>query len=119
MQYFTARVRNRPESKQRQTAYLEALAAHCPLVTIVQGCFQEKTHECWSCGSQWVSYEEKETDVSIAVQLVEDGARNIFDTALLISTDSDLCPAVRSLKRVSASKRIIAVFPPRRHSEDL
>jgi uncharacterized LabA/DUF88 family protein len=66
-----------------------------------------------------VSYEEKETDVSIAVQLVEDGVSNVFDTALLISADSDLCPAVRSLKRVSASKRIIAVFPPRRHSEDL
>jgi len=119
VQYFTARVRNQPESEQRQTAYLDALAAHCPRVNIVQGRFQEKAHECWSCGSQWVSYEEKETDVSIAVQLVEDGVRDVFDTVLLISADSDLCPAVRSLKRVNASKRIIAVFPPRRHSEDL
>jgi hypothetical protein len=41
----------------------------------------------WSCGSQWVSYKE-ETDVSIAVQLVEDGVRNVFDTALLVSADS-------------------------------
>jgi uncharacterized LabA/DUF88 family protein len=119
VQYFTARVRNQPEAEQRQTAYLDALAAHCPLVNIVQGRFQEKTHECWSCGSRWVSYEEKETDVSIAVQLVEDGVSDVFDTALLISADSDLCPAVRSLKRISAGKRIIAVFPPRRHSEDL
>lgn len=74
----------------------------------------------WTC-RRWlsVSYEEKETDVSIAVQLVEDGVRGVFDTALLISADSDLCPAVRSLKRLSPTKRIIAVFPPRRHSEDL
>ena len=72
-----------------------------------------------TCGGQWVSYEEKETDVSIAVQLVEDGVRGVFDTALLISADSDLCPAVRSLKRLSPTKRIIAVFPSRRHSEDL
>jgi uncharacterized LabA/DUF88 family protein len=119
VQYFTARVRNQAEAEQRQAAYLDALAAHSPLVNVVQGRFQEKTHECWSCGSQWVSYEEKETDVSIAVQLVEDGVRDVFDTALLISADSDLCPAVRSLKRISADKRIIAVFPPRRHSEDL
>lgn len=119
VQYFTARVRNQPESEQRQTAYLEALAAHCPLVNIVHGRFQKKTHKCRSCGSPQVSYQEKETDVSIAVQLVEDGVRDVFDTALLISADSDLCPAVRSLKRVSASKRIIAVFPPQRHSEEL
>lgn len=66
-----------------------------------------------------MSYEEKETDVSIAVQLVEDGVQSVFDTALLISADSDLCPAVRSLKRVCPAKRVIAVFPPRRHSEDL
>ncbi|MGH3927896.1 MAG: hypothetical protein ACRDTT_34385, partial [Pseudonocardiaceae bacterium] len=38
---------------------------------------------------------------------------------LLISADSDLCPAVRSLKRVRPGKRVIAVFPPRRHSEEL
>ncbi len=66
-----------------------------------------------------MSYEEKETDVSIAVQLVEDGVQGVFDAALLISADSDLCPAVRSLKRVDPGKRVIAVFPPRRHSEDL
>jgi uncharacterized LabA/DUF88 family protein len=119
VEYFTARVRNQPESEQRQTAYLDSLAAHCPLVKVVQGRFQEKTHECWSCGGRWVSSEEKETDVSIAVQLVEDGVQGVFDTALLISADSDLCPAVRSLKRVSPGKRVIAVFPPRRHSEDL
>jgi hypothetical protein len=82
VEYFTARVRNQPESEQRQTAYLDALAAHCPLVKVVQGRFQEKTHECWSCGGRWVSYEEKETDVSIAVQLVEDGVQGVFDTAL-------------------------------------
>jgi len=40
-------------------------------------------------------------------------------STLLISADSDLCPAVRSLKRLNPGKRVIAVFPPRRHSEDL
>jgi hypothetical protein len=77
VEYFTARVRNQPESEQRQAAYLDALAAHCPLVKVVQGRFQEKTHECWSCGGRWVSYEEKETDVSIAVQLVAPGPSEV------------------------------------------
>lgn len=119
VEYFTARVRNKPDSEQRQATYLDALAAHSPLVTVVEGRFQKKKHKCQSCGVRRVLYEEKETDVSIAVKLVEDGVRNVYDIALLISGDSDLCPAVRSVKRVSPTKRVIAVFPPKRRSEEL
>lgn len=36
---------------------------------------------------------KKETDVNIAVTLVEDAALRCYDTALVISADSDLCPA--------------------------
>lgn len=117
--YFTARVRDQTAAERRQATYLDALAAHSPLVTVVEGRFQEKTHYCRSCGNQWSSYEEKETDVSIAVKLVEDGVRQVFDTALLISGDSDMCPAVRSLKRICPGKRVVAVFPPKRHSSEL
>jgi uncharacterized LabA/DUF88 family protein len=42
-----------------------------------------------------------------------------YDTALLISADSDLCPAVRAMKRLRPRKRIIAAFPPQRQSGDL
>lgn len=64
-------------------------------------------------------FEEKETDVNIAVALLSDAVRDRFDTALLISADSDLCPAVRETKSLSPEKRIIAAFPPKRHSADL
>jgi uncharacterized LabA/DUF88 family protein len=37
---------------------------------------------------------------------------------LVVSGDSDLCPAVRAAKRLSAG-RIVAVFPPRRVSDPL
>lgn len=117
--YFTARVRDQNASERRQATYLDALSAHAQLVTVVEGRFQEKTRHCRSCGNQWPSYEEKETDVSIAVTLVEDGVAQLFDVALLISGDSDLCPAVRSLKRVRPDRRVIAVFPPKRHSSEL
>src|SRR5216683_3969676 len=117
--YFTARVRNDPDGKQRQSAYLDALAAHSNLVAIIDGRFQEKDRRCWQCGTMWTVYEEKETDVNIAVTLVEDAVRDRYDTALLISADSDLCPAIRSMKRLCPEKRIVAAFPPRRHSVDL
>jgi uncharacterized LabA/DUF88 family protein len=50
---------------------------------------------------------------------MEDAARSAYDRALLISGDSDLCPAVRAAKRLQPAKRILAVFPPRRVSDPL
>ena len=42
VEHFTARVRNQAESEQRQAVYLDALAAHYPLVKVVQGRFQKR-----------------------------------------------------------------------------
>lgn len=117
--YFTARVRQQPLSEVRQATYLDALAAHCGQVAIIEGRFQEKRRKCRSCRAEVTSYEEKETDVSIAAALIEDAVNDVFDTAVLISADSDLCPAVRSVGRLRPQKKIIAAFPPRRRSDDI
>jgi hypothetical protein len=108
--YFTARVRNDPEGRQRQSDYLDALASHSPLVAVVDGRFQEKPRHCRNCGAAWTVYEEKETDVSIAAALIEDAVLDRYDTALLISADSDLCPAILTMKRLCPEKRIIAAW---------
>ncbi len=117
--YFTARLRQQGDTFIRQTRYLEALSAYCTCLDIVEGRFQKKRKRCWACGAKWISYEEKETDVSIAISLVEDAARGAYDTALVVSGDSDLCPAVRAAKRLAPNSRIVAVFPPRRVSDPL
>ena len=117
--YFTARVRNDPEGQRRQSDYLDALASHSLRVTVVDGRFQEKPRHCRDCGAVWTVYEEKETDVSIAAALIEDAVLDRYDTALLISADSDLCPAIVTMKRLCPEKKIIAAFPPKRHSADL
>lgn len=119
VRYFTARVRNDPDGHQRQADYLDALLANSARVEVIEGRFQQKTRCCNRCGREWITYEEKETDVSIAVALIEDGVLDRFDTALVISADSDLCPAIRSLKRLRPAKRVIAAFPPNRRSDDL
>lgn len=108
MKYFTAAVRNDPETQACQNAYLGALGA--TKVEVHLGRFQEMQRICLGCGSSWRTYEEKETDVSIAVALLEDGVNDLFDTALLLSADSDLCPAVRALHRLRPDKRVVAVF---------
>jgi len=124
VRYFTALVRNDPLAEARQQLYLSTLAAHSgPLLNIVHGRFQAKHQECRGCGAAWISYEEKETDVNIAVSLVADAASAAADLALLISADSDLCPAIRTTRAVSATVGsrlgIVAVFPPRRYSHEL
>jgi len=117
--YFTARVRNDPDGERRQSSYLDAIACHSPLVTILSGHFLEKDRRCRDCGSTWKVFEEKETDVSIAVALIEDAVQDRFDVALLVSADSDLCPAIRAMKRLCPEKRIVAAFPPRRQSAEI
>lgn len=117
--YFTARVRQQPDSEARQTTYLDALGAHCGHVTIIEGRFQETSRFCRACRAEMTLYEEKETDVSIAAALIEDAVNDVFDAAMLVSADSDLCPAVRAVGRLRPNKRIFAAFPPRRRSDDL
>jgi uncharacterized LabA/DUF88 family protein len=119
VRYFTAMIRDQTSARHRQDRYLEALRAHCALVDVTLGRFQEKTCTCFSCRARWTTYEEKESDVSLAVSLVEDAALDRFDHALIITADSDLCPAIRAVRRVRPGSRVVAVFPPKRHSDEL
>jgi hypothetical protein len=114
--YFTAHVRDDPVAIAKQHTYLNALAAACPRVTVQFGRFQEKQCACRTCGATWRIYEEKETDVGIAVALAEAAATQSYDVALLVSADSDLSPAINSARRLHPEGRLIAVFPPNRQS---
>lgn len=115
--YFTARRRNHREGAARQGVYIGALKATG--VRVVEGRFQEKTHTCKNCGASWRSYEEKESDVNLCVALMEASREHQFDTALIVSGDSDMAPAVRAVRRMNHAVRTIAVFPPKRFSAEL
>jgi hypothetical protein len=39
-------------------------------VDVILGRYQARRHACRLCGATWTSYEEKETDVNIAVSLL-------------------------------------------------
>lgn len=119
--YFTSRIRSNGRNVddiQRQNTYLEALEA-LPGIEIKHGHYLEKPRRCWQCGAQWLDYEEKMTDVNIAVQLLTDAFSDRFDTALLISGDSDLTTPVKTLRTQFPGKRLIVAFPPGRQSSEL
>ncbi|MFJ1842771.1 NYN domain-containing protein [Streptomyces sp. NPDC088146] len=93
--YLTASVLDDVASAGRQQTYLEALKAHNPgALTVVEGRYQRKHMRCRACSAHWISYAERETDVNIAVALMEIAALPTVDTVLVVSADSDLCPAV-------------------------
>lgn len=115
VKYFTSRVTNQPDKERRQNIYLEALmvATQCE---IYYGRYQPNITNCKRCGANWPSPKEKMTDVNIATQMIKDAFTNEFETALLISGDSDLLPPLNTIKSYLPHKRIGIYFPPKRHS---
>jgi len=59
------------------------------------------------------------TDVNIATQLLTDAFTNQFDTALLVSADSDLVGPMMRVHELFPEKRIVVAFPPARFSVTL
>ncbi len=118
--YFTARIRDNGHNaadQKRQNTYLEALTLRG--VQCQFGHYLEKTRTCRKCGNTWPGYEEKMTDVNIATQLLHDAFDDAFDVALVISGDSDLTTPIRRVLQRFPHKRVIAIFPPGRYSNEL
>ena len=119
VRYFTARITGKEQAKRRrQSTYLEALETHGG-VSIHYGHFLAKRRECRNCGQRWTVYEEKMTDVNLAVELLGDAQDDRFDTAIVLSGDSDLAGPVEAVIGRYTDKRVIAVFPPGRRSDRL
>ena len=119
VRYFTARVIPDADSEhkaRRQNIYLEALATLYDL-DIHYGYYLPKTQRCSDCGATWQTYEEKMTDVNIAVELLSDAYDDKFDTAIVISADSDLARPITTIRERFPGKRVVVAFPPNRVSK--
>ena len=117
IRYFTAMV-NGP-TRPNQETYLRALAT-TPLVTPILGKFKNKRVKCalpgcsYSGSRFFQTPEEKRTDVNIAVYMLDDAYQDVCDHMLLVSGDSDLVPAVRTVSMRFPAKQI-TVYVPAQH----
>ena len=121
VRYFTASLIRGPADAEKwssQQNYLEVLET-LPGLSVHYGYFQPKEVTCRNCGNVWRTYEEKMTDVNISVALLNDAHDNLFDTAIIISADSDLVGPVQAVLDRYPDKRVIAAFPPERKSKHL
>ena len=118
VRYFTTRVRGDRNAARRQAVFIDALCARGG-IEIDFGHFLSSSTRCRSCGAVRKRHEEKRTDVNIAVRLLEDAFDDRFDTAMVISGDSDLVPPVQSVRGRFPDKRVLVAAPPKRWSAQL
>lgn len=107
--FFSAYPTWKPNSYLRHRHYVAALQAAG--VIPVMGHFKKKSKECRSCGQKWESHEEKETDVNLALALLDMAYKDLYDHAFILSRDSDLAPAVHKVKQ-NFPEKVITVFAP-------
>jgi uncharacterized LabA/DUF88 family protein len=116
--YFSSRISYPPDKVKRQSTFIEALETLDDF-KIYYGQYQANPRKCRKCGYQEYLLSEKMTDVNIAVEIMTDAFQDEFDTALLISADSDLSGPINAVKSLFPEKRIIVAFPPKRYSSTL
>lgn len=115
IRYFTARVSGTnadPDKPHRQQAYIAALKAHTPNLTIHFGQFKERTHRGRLVDpivngvrmATISSPNEKGSDVNLAVHLLNDAWLNAFDCAVIVSRDSDLAESMELIRQHHPAK---------------
>ena len=105
----------RPQARNRLSlhqAYAEALKATG--VQCLTGHFVIYSDHCNACGHRWNVSEEKQSDVNLALALLDDAHEDRFDVAYLVTTDGDHAATARFLKERFPHKRLVVVTPPDR-----
>ena len=115
--YFTSYITWNPEKLAKHQIYVKALQ----LVGVkpIFGAFRMKDSTCRICHKHYQIPEEKQTDVNIAITLFQTATTDTWDTAIIISGDSDLIPAIKAIKKTFPTKQIGVVIPISRRAEEL
>lgn len=108
--YFSAYASHYPSREADHRKYVECLRDQG--VEIHMGVFKQKQAKCkGSCRQQYTVYEEKETDVRIALRFLEDAITGNIDTGVIVSGDTDLIPAISAARRLAPNVRSAVAFP--------
>lgn len=102
--------------RPHQQAYVDALQS-LPQVEVVLGEMKKKRRQCrvrdcsFPASRFWDEHEEKHTDVSIAISIVDDVHRARYEKIILVTADTDLVPALRLVKSVRPSQQVTLCIP--------
>ena len=107
--YFSALTTWIPERAKKHLLYIHALRTVG--VKDILGKFSIRERKCPLCSGHYQAHEEKKTDINIAITLLGDAVADKFDTALILSGDSDLAPVTTKLKQLCPEKKIGIIVP--------
>jgi uncharacterized LabA/DUF88 family protein len=117
VEYFTTLATWDQAKVARHRLFIKANEAEG--VKVTYGEFKRKQRKCPECFKIIRTFEEKQTDVNIALRLFELAVQDKYDKAIIISGDRDLIPAVKAVQKTFPVKKIGAMLPIGRASEDL
>jgi hypothetical protein len=83
-------------------------------VRVLTGHFVIYADGCNACGHMWNVAEEKQSDVNLALAVLNDAFEDRFDVAYLVTTDGDHAATARFLKERFPKKTLVSVAPPGR-----
>lgn len=121
--YFTAIATWRgAECVLRHKTYIEALKSK-GIVPILGEFKQKKIHrckdkeKCSNCNceqdkNKLLRHEEKNSDVNLAITLIEKTLKNEFDKCFILSADNDFASAISRAKQLNPNIKIIVQPPP-------
>ncbi len=114
--YFSAICTWNQNKANKHRIYIRALRNEN--IKIVLGKFKQVTKKCLAaCKQNYLTHEEKRTDVNIAIHLLSLAPE--YDIAYVISADSDLIPAIEEVKKLYPSKEIVVIIPFDKMAEEL
>jgi uncharacterized LabA/DUF88 family protein len=88
-------------------------------VSVVYGQFKRKDRRCRLCKGRFSGFEEKQTDVNIALTLFRLAVADTYDRAVIVSGDTDLIPAIKAVRATFPHKQIGVIVPIGKASEDM
>ncbi len=133
VKYFTSMVVPHPydaASIERQNIYLQAASLN-PRIQVVLGYYTKKpavlparSSACRDCGEskngfvRVYKFEEKRSDVNMAVSVMRDAALNAADSFVLVTGDSDQVATVLTARK-TFNKQVLVFDPHEKTCEDL
>ena len=116
--YFTAYADWSQSKTNRHRTYIQA---QCNRGVVVEfGKFYKIKKQCRAvCKQTYWTYEEKQTDVNIAIKLLELAVKDEYDTAVLVTGDSDMIPSIKAVKRLYPDKQVHVLILPNRQARAL
>ena len=112
VKYFSAKRPDRGGSRDRHNAYINALRAKG--VDYIPGHYVAEPRKCEHCSIHSEMRVEKQTDINMALDILNDAQDGEVDHVYMLTADSDHAATARVLKKRVPRVLLTSVVPPNR-----